>query len=109
MESLEKLEKLQLPQGTARTILSVVEYEITHHGGEMATKSDLALLRSEFVAFKTEIRAEMAQLRAEMREEMHETLHQFKLDMIKWAVGLMFGQTAVLMTFCYFLVSHLKR
>lgn len=78
----------------------------------MATKADLALTEADLRTDMAKLRGDMTELRGEFVQwgaELRETLHQFKIDLVKWAVGIAFGQLAVLMTFCYFLESHLKR
>lgn len=105
MQSWEILEKAQLPELQSRAILTVVELEITRHWGQMATKADLASTEADLRTDMAKLRGEFVQWGAELRE----TVHQFKIDLVKWAVGIAFGQLAVLMTFCYFLESHLKR
>lgn len=40
-----------------------------HQSDQVATKSDIAMLRSEMVAFKTEVRADIAELKDIVRDQ----------------------------------------
>jgi hypothetical protein len=54
---------------------------------EVATKSDIAVLRNEMNLLRVELKGEVSGLRSEMKAD--------KIDLLKWGVMLIAGQTAV--------------
>jgi len=54
---------------------------------EVATKSDIAALRNEMNLLRVELKGEVSGLRSEMKAD--------KIDLLKWGVMLIAGQTAV--------------
>ena len=54
---------------------------------EVATKSDIAALRNEMNLLRVELKGEVGGLRSEMKAD--------KIDLLKWGVMLIAGQTAV--------------
>lgn len=65
---------------------------------EVATKSDVASLRNESNLLRVEIKSDMATLRAEMgglKGELLAAMKADKIDLLKWVVMLIVGQTAV--------------
>jgi len=54
---------------------------------EVATKSDIAALRNELNLLRVELKGEVSGLRSEMKAD--------KIDLLKWGVMLIAGQTAV--------------
>ena len=58
---------------------------------EVATKSDIGGLRSEMGALKVELKGDIAALRGELLAAMKAD----KIDLLKWVVMLIVGQTSV--------------
>ena len=58
---------------------------------EVATKSDVATLRSEIDLLRVEVKSEMGALRGELLAAMKAD----KIDFLKWVMMLIVGQTAV--------------
>jgi len=54
---------------------------------EVATKSDIAVLRNEMNLLRVELKGEVSGLRGDMKAD--------KIDLLKWGVMLIVGQTAV--------------
>jgi hypothetical protein len=69
-ESLEVLEKADLPPAQARAIVRAIEIEIAGAKDTLATKHDVLLLRTELRSEMAELRGEMASLGSELRAEM---------------------------------------
>jgi hypothetical protein len=68
--------------------------------GDLATKADLALVRTEIAdvrteiaELKTELKSEIAELRIELKTEIAET----KTDLLKWIIGAIGFQTVVIL------------
>lgn len=59
---------------------------------EVATKSDIAAVRNEISLLRVEVKGDLAGLRGELLAVMKAD----KLDLLKWVVMLIVGQTAVL-------------
>jgi len=136
-ESLEVLEKANLPAVQARAIVRAIEIEIAGAGDQLATKSDLVIvrhelreeigetrrqLRQEMSDLRVELRQEMANLATQLRKEMADTRDELKKDigdlraeMHSLASSLsrqfylaILGQTAVMLGFFYFMVEKLR-
>lgn len=92
-ESLEILEKADVPPAQARAIVRAIEVEIGGAQHTLATKQDLQDLRSD-----------MREMRSELRVEIHasasNTVRQMYLAIL--------GQMAVLLGFAYFFATHLR-
>ena len=58
---------------------------------EVATKGDIAELRNEMGTLRSELRGEMGALRGELLSAMRAD----KIDLLKWVVMLIVGQTAM--------------
>jgi hypothetical protein len=66
--------------------------------GDLATKSDLLLLRSELRSEMSELRSEMSGLRSEVSEirlQVKADISELKAEIIKWNVGAMAILTAI--------------
>src|SRR5262252_7051622 len=66
-ESLEVLEKADVPPSQARAIVRAIEIEITGASHTLATKHDVLLLRQEISELRGELREEISGLRGELR------------------------------------------
>jgi hypothetical protein len=60
---------------------------------DLATKADLAVLKSEIAAVKAELKADIAGLKIELKDE----ITRLKDDMHKWVVGAPGFQTVVIL------------
>lgn len=125
-ESLEILEKADVPPAQARAIVRAIEIEIAGAGDQLAMKSDLVVLRQdlrqEVVELGSQLRKEMgdlsSQLRREMgdlRAELRKEIGDLRAEMHRAISGLarqfylaILGQTAVMLGFAYFLVTQLR-
>jgi hypothetical protein len=85
-ESLEILEKADVPAGQARAIVRAIEIEISGAQHTLATNQDLHELRSE------------------LRAEIHVTASSITRQMYTAILG----QMAVLLGFAYFFATHLR-
>jgi hypothetical protein len=125
-ESLEVLERANLPSAQARAIVRAIEIEIAGAADQLATKQDLFMLRHdlrlEITDLGVQLRKEIAdlglQLRkevADLREELRKEIGDLRAEMHRAISGLarqfylaILGQTAVMLGFTYFLVTQLR-
>lgn len=80
-ESLEVLEKADVPPAQARAIVRAIEIELIGAKDALATKHDLLLLRQE-------IHNDMAALQATLRSEMSELGKQLRSDVSELRGGM---------------------
>ena len=85
-ESLEVLEKADVPPGQARAIVRAIEIELSGAAHTLATKHDLHELRAE--------------LRVEIQASARSIVRQMYMAIL--------GQMAVLLGFAYFFATHLR-
>jgi hypothetical protein len=90
-ESLEVLDKAEVPPAQARAIVRAIEIEIAGAKDTLATKHDIVLLRQE-----------MSELRGELKAEIHGSASSVTRQMY----GAMLGQMALLLGIAYFFVTH---
>jgi len=71
----------------------------------IATKKDVTDVRTELKEVKAELKQDIADLRAELKQdiadlrtELKQDIANVKVDMIKWMIGLLFAQTALILT-----------
>jgi hypothetical protein len=129
-ESLEVLEKADVPSAQARAIVRAIEIELAGAKDTLATKHDLLLLRQELrqemVELRGELRQEMAELRGELRQEIAELGGQLRREMAEQGGSLraemhgmassitrqmymaLLAQMAVLLGIAYFFVTHVN-
>jgi hypothetical protein len=81
-ESLEVLEKADVPPGQARAIVRAIEIEISGAQHTLATKQDLHEVRSE--------------------------IHSSASSIVRQMYMAILGQMAVLLGFAYFFATHLR-
>lgn len=96
-ESLEVLEKADVPPGQARAIVRAIEIELESAKDTLATKQDLGSLGQE-------LRREMAEMRGELRAEIHASAS----GIVRQMYGALLGQMAVLLGFAYFFATHVR-
>jgi hypothetical protein len=124
-ESLEVLEKADLPPAQARAIVRAIEIELSGAKDTLATKHDLVVLghemRQEIVLVRQQVhqeiaavRQEMSDLRAELRAEMSELrgelrgeIHSSASSVARQMYAALLGQMAVLLCFAYFFATHI--
>ena len=63
----DALTGINIPKDQAREVVEALDQKMTN---EVATKSDIALVRAEISALRTEMHAEIAALRSEMHAEI---------------------------------------
>jgi hypothetical protein len=114
-ESLEVLEKADVPSAQARAIVRAIEIELAGAKDTLATKHDLLLLRQEMVELRGELRQEIAELGGQLRREMAEQGGSLRAEMHGMASSItrqmymaLLGQMAVLLGIAYFFVTHLN-
>lgn len=66
---------------------------------EVATKTDLTAVKTELSADIASVRTELVTLRTELKGDIAATKH----DMLRWMVGMAFGQVALTVTLIRFL------
>jgi hypothetical protein len=101
-ESLEILEKADLPSGQARAIVRAIEIELVGARDTLATKHDILGLRQEISGVQSELHQEMAELRGELKAEIHTSASGITRQMY----ASLLGQMAVLLGIAYFFVTH---
>lgn len=89
-ESLDVLERAELPPAQARAIVRAIEIELAGAEDRLATKHDVLQLRQE-----------MGNLRVEIHAGMGGITRQMYLALL--------GQMAVLLGIAYFFVTHVAR
>lgn len=92
-ESLDVLEKADVPPAQARAIVRAIEIELTGAKDTLATKHDLA-----------DVRQEIANLRGELKAEIHASASSVTRQMYM----ALLGQMAVLLGFAYFFATHIR-
>src|SRR5690606_24069757 len=125
-ESLEVLEKANVPPAQARAIVRAIEIEIGGAKDTLATKHDLVLLRRDIdvpvSALREEMREAVSVLRAEMREaisalreemgrtrgELRGEIHAATSGVVRQMYMAVLGQMAVLLGFAYFFATHVR-
>ena len=82
------------------------------YADNVATKTDIAELRSEIAELRTELKTEMAELRTELKTEMAELRTEFgtetsgiradmnslKAELLKWFIAILSGQAIFIIT-----------
>jgi hypothetical protein len=137
VESLEVLEKAELPPGQARAIVRAIEIEIAGAKDTLATKQDVVALKQDMLSIRqelrgeisglgTSLRAEMADLGASLRVEMADLGASLRVEIARQGGELeakiaasassttrqmylaILGQTAVMLGFAYFFATYLR-
>jgi hypothetical protein len=103
-ESLEVLEKADVPPAQARAIVRAIEIEIDGAKDTLATKQDIQVLRGETSLLRSDLRQEMAELRGELKAEIHGSASSVTRQMY----AALLGQMAVLLGFAYFFATHVR-
>ena len=67
----------------------------------LATKADVAEVRSEISEVRSEMKTEISKVRSEMSE--------MKVDIIKWVVGLLLGNTALILGILVPMISKIAK
>jgi hypothetical protein len=101
-ESLEVLEKADVPPAQARAIVRAIEIELAGAKDTLATKQDLLLLRQELHSEVSGLRREMSDLRGELKAEILGSASRVARQMYT----ALLGQMAVLLGFAYFFATH---
>ena len=103
-ESLEMLEKADVPPAQARAFVRAMAIELEGAKDTLATKHDLLSLRvemrQEISNLRTEVHAELATLRTEIHASASSTVRQMYMALL--------GQMAVLLGFAYFFATHVR-
>jgi predicted nucleic acid-binding Zn-ribbon protein len=124
-ESLEVLEKADVPPAQARAIVRAIEIEIAGAKDTLATKHDILLqrqdsheevgkLRQQTTELGASLRGEMTELRASLRGEMSELRGELRAEIHRSVSGVtrqmytaLLGQMAVLLGFAYFFATNI--
>ena len=114
-ESLDVLEKADLPPMQARAIVRAIELEIAGAKDTLATKHDLLVqtqdLRQEMQQQLAAVRGEFATLRTDMadwRGELRAEIHATASSGTRQMYMALLGQMAVLLGFAYFFATHVR-
>ena len=114
-ESLEVLEKADLPPAQARAIVRAIELEISGAKDTLATKHDILSLRVEMSQLETTLRSEISKLDAALRGEMaalrgelKAELHATGSSIVRQLYLAVLGQMAVTLGFAYFFATNLR-
>jgi hypothetical protein len=111
-ESLDILEKADVPPIQARAIVRAIELEIGGASDTLATKHDLLLLMRQYLHEQMAImRAEIATLRTDMAEwrgELRAEIHASASSITRQMYMALLGQMAVLLGFAYFFATHVR-
>ena len=136
-ESLEVLEKAELPPAQARAIVTAIELELSGAKDTLATKYDILSLRGEMSQLDTTLRVEMskldnalrgeiskldtalrgelaalgAALRGEMAAqhgELKAEIHASGSSIVRQLYLAVLGQMAVMLGFAYFFATNLR-
>jgi hypothetical protein len=102
-ESLEVLEKADVPPAQARAIVRAIEIEIGGAKDTLATKHDILLLRQEMAGLQVKLEARFETLRGELRSEIHGSASGITRQMYT----ALLGQMAVLLGFAYFFATNI--
>ena len=103
-ESLELLEKADVPPAQARAIVRAIEVEIAGAKDTLSTKNDMLLLRQDIQQETGKLGHRIAELRGDLRAEIHASASSVTRQM--YAAWL--GQMAVLLGFAYFFATHVR-
>jgi hypothetical protein len=110
-ESLEVLEKADVPPAQARAIVRAIELEIAAAQDTLATKHDvlglqhdIGMSRGEMATLAATLRGEMAALRGELKAEIHAT----GSSIVRQLYLAVLGQMAVMLGFAYFFATNLR-
>ncbi len=109
-ESLEILEKANVPGAQARAIVQAIEIEIAGAKDSVATKHDVLLLREETKELGRELRQEMKELRHGLElkiEGLRTEVARSVSGVSRQMYTAMLGQMAVLLGVAYFFVTHI--
>jgi hypothetical protein len=114
-ESLEVLEKASVAPAQARAIVRAIEIEIAGAKDTLATKHDSLVLQQRIDALGVELRAELnakidslaAQLRTEMARQGGDLRAEIA-GVTRQVYIALFGQTAILLGFFYFLFVQFR-
>ena len=110
-ESLEVLEKADVPPAQARAIVRAIELEIAGAKDTLATKHDVLALRHDVEMSRVDVRREMAELRGEMaalRGELTAEIHASASSVTRQLYLAVLGQMAGMLGFAYFFSTHLR-
>jgi len=103
-ESLEVLEKADVPPAQARAIVRAIEIELDGAKDTLATKQDFQVLRGDMSHLRSDLRQEIAELRGELKAEIHGSASSITRQMY----AALLGQMAVLLGFAYFFATHVR-
>ena len=112
-ESLEVLEKADVPSGQARAIVRAIEIEIEGARDTLATKHDILMLRQEMSEMRSGLRQEISEMHNGLRQEMaglrgdlRAEIHASASSIARQMYASLLGQMAVLLGIAYFFVTH---
>jgi len=103
--SLDILEKSQLSAHQAKGILRVMELELAARDGSLASKADLAALRSDM---------EMGFARLEAKfdvkiESIRTEIQSIKTEFFRLLLTAMVGQTSIMLGALYFFLNYARK
>ena len=94
-ESLELLEKSQLPPAQARAILQAMESELAIHADALATKADLLATKADLEGGMHRLELKIEGVRTEMQTMRAELIGEIK-GMTRWNFAFWIAQLAAI-------------
>jgi hypothetical protein len=107
-ESLEALEKADIPPAQARAIVRAIEIEIDGAKDTLATKHDLMLLRQDLRGEISDLRIELKSDIAKLEGKLEAKMHEIASGIARQMYTAVLGQMAVLLGFAYFFATHVR-
>jgi hypothetical protein len=115
-ETLEILEKTDLPPRQARAIAQAIELEVSAGHTSLATRQDLLGVKQDLLAVKQDLLGVKHELQHEIgtvkqdlqlvKQELRTEIAESKSEVVRWVFLCILGQSAMLLGIGYFLFSH---
>ena len=100
---VDRLTAAGMDEGQARALAEGLDQALRE---EVATKSDIAAVRSDLAAVGHDLRAEIASVRQELKADIASVrldMQAMKHDMLRWMVGMAFAQVGLIVALIRFL------
>lgn len=120
--ALEALEKADFAPQQARALTHVLEMEASARFETLATKADLAIVKSDLEKVRLELKSEMTGLRSEvalqikdvksevseLRQSLRVEIQTTQAENMRFTLLATFGQVAMLAGLMYFFLENLR-
>jgi predicted ATPase len=114
-ESLDVLEKANVPAPQARAIVRAIEIELDGARDTLATKHDIELLRQDLTALGHELKQDMTTLDHELKQDMTQMRRELEVkiasaarDNLRYTCMAILAQTGILAGIV-FALAHVRR